>query len=506
MSFVNIWILFFLVPIASYLYINTPKVTSTKLRWISLILMIIALSRPILDSKISNQEVPIQSIIIAIDLSRSMKADDIYPNRLEASKSTIHQLLKLNIDDQISLIGFTSNALMLSPLTTDHNLISIALDSIRDDYILTHATNLHKLIEKVSQFPKTNKSLIIFSDGGDSTITQDTISLANQNKIKILSIMMATIEGASIKTTDNQLLKNQKGDIVVSRLNQSFKALAYSTGGEAISFNSSQKVVKKINNWIENIGQKEFLAQQKIKSYYDLYYIFLCIALILILLSSTTLFLKIVLLIAILSSSLSANIIDNYYLDRAYSNFLSKDYNLSLKQLKKINNISLQSQLVLANTYYKLKSYKKAKNILLFVKTRDPNIKYKIYHNLGNIQTELGYYEKAKNSYIKALQLKYNKDTIYNLELVMWLKNKHNSKIGATNPNALTPSNNPQSNSKTKNSDKKTDSNSDGGGGKSKTKISKIDTKTNQKLSKRVLSSKAYDLINKGYIYEKTPW
>ena len=506
MSFVNSWILFFLIPIIAHLYIKIPKLTSQKLRWISLILLIIAVARPILDNKISNQETPIQSIIIAIDLSKSMKADDISPNRLEASKETIYKFLKLNINDQISLIGFTSNALMLSPLTTDHNLISTALNSIRDDYILTHSTNLDKLIQKVSKFPKVNKTLIIFSDGGDDTISQDTVNLANQNQIKILSVMMATDEGSSIKISENRVLKNRKGNIVVSRLNPSFKNLAYNTGGEAISFDFSENVAKKIDNYVKNSAKKELLALQNIKSYYDLYYIFLSIALILILLSSTTLYLKILILITIISGYLEAGMLDNYHLQTAYKSFLSQDYNSSLKQLQNIDNISLESQLILANTYYKLELYKKAKDILLSLKSIDKSIKYKIYHNLGNIQIKLGYYQKAKELYIKALQLQYDKDTMFNLEFTLGLIENHKSKLGSSNPNSLTPSDNPQSNAKTKNSNKKTESNSSGGGGKSKTKISKIDMIKSKKLSKRVLSSKAYELINKGYISENTPW
>lgn len=88
---------------------------------------------------------------------------------------------------------------------------------------------------------------------------------------------------------------------------------------------------------------------------------------------------------------------DAYYLHQAYQNYEHQDYNSTLKILSNIDVPSLESQLTLAHTYYKLEQYKEAKNILKNIKTTQPKIKQQLLYELGNCEAKLAYYEKAKN-------------------------------------------------------------------------------------------------------------
>jgi Ca-activated chloride channel family protein len=167
--------------------------------------------------------------------------------------------------------------------------------------------------------------------------------------------------------------------------------------------------------------------------------------------------------------------------------------------------------LILAHTYYRLERYKKAKSILKSIKSKKPKIKQRILYELGNCEAKLAYYDKAKEYYIKSLAFGEDSDTLYNLGVVIFLKQRYKSKLGFTNPNSPQPSTQSKDNREVEdkpNSKKEEKVGSSGGSGSkvsknSSIKVVKSDSKTK---SKREMSSRAYDLINQGYIKESRPW
>ena len=506
MSFEYPWVLFFLVPLTAYIYKEGINLrTKANFKWSVLVLLLIALARPTLSYKPTQEAQALSSVVMAMDISYSMRAQDIAPNRFEASKQTTKKFLSLNEHDRIALIGFTTNALMLSPLTQDHKLITIAMDSLNPKHIITKGTNLKKLIQKVAKFPKEVKVVVIFSDGGDEPIDNETIALAQEHSIKVIAIAMATTKGSSIEVEDG-LLRDEKGNIVISRLNPSLETLAKATGGEFISFSNPASVASEINEYIQNLNQAKIIAKQNIKSYYDLYYILVLIAMALLLHAYTSIYLKILALLALFGINLNAGVVDNYYLSKANSYFESGEYNQSLQTLKKIDGISMQSRMIEANSYYRLGAYKRALSLYRSIKTTNPKLKHQLYHNLGNCEAKLKYYDKAKNYYIKALQLMDSNETMHNLEVVIHLKSKYSAKMGVTNPRGgMSKSSSDKEESDEKKGSEESNEKSSGGGDSKSDKV-KLDSKTTPSTNTKPISSKAYELINKGYIYEKKPW
>jgi len=291
---------------------------------------------------------------------------------------------------------------------------------------------------------------------------------------------MATPQGASIDS-DEGVLKDTHGNIVISRLNPALKRLARATGGEFISFGDT--TAREIHEAIQNLNQAKIIAQQSIQSYYDLYYILVLIAMALLLHAYTTIYLKIITLLALWGVGLHGGVVENYYLTKAHSYFEKGEYNQSIKTLATLKP-SQQSQMLLANSYYKLQAYQKAKALYQSIQTTHRTLKYQLYHNLGNCEAQLHHYSKAKNYYIKALQLSKSPQTWHNLEIVTLLQEKHNNKIGTTNPAG-------GSNSGSENAQSDT---------------IKLDTKALPSPAPKPISSKAYELINKGYIHEEKPW
>ena len=532
MSFLNAYFLWLLLPLAIYfLRQNKKQRLPQYLRWVALVFLVVAIARPVLLESISKENLPAHSIVLAIDLSASMNADDIKPSRARASRATIKEFLKVNLYDQISLIGFTTNPLLLSPSTTDHKLVALALESMKSEYILTKGTSLKKLLEKVAQFPDQAKKLILFTDGGDEPVDEKLIDFANESNINILLIAMATQKGSTILGKDADVLKDKAGHIVVSKFNSSVGAL-----GTLIAFDGIDSTVSKIQEWIEKQKVLENGLSKESHNYFELFFIPTFLALILFFLSATRFSLKVMTLLALLNINIQADelvkkenwgenylgsgqfsttqnkgFFDGYHLSKSYEYFKEKDYKSTLEELEKLRSKTLESELVLAHVYYKLEKYKQAKRVLNSIKTTKPKLKQQLFYELGNCEAKMAYYDKAKNYYVKALQLGEDKDTFHNLEWVMFKVKEDNSKIGFTNPNSPEASKNSNDNVETKeksSSKKEEKTGSSGGGGSKKNKTStvKVVKSTDASKTKREMSSKAYDLINEGYIRESKPW
>ena len=215
MSFLYPEYLALIIPIVIYLLQNSFKL-KIRMHLIILIFVLLSLSRPVVDKYEQNSALKGRDIVIALDISHSMQADDIKPNRYEFAKSCIKELLTQNPNDNIMLMVFTTNQLLLSPPTTDHQLIFTALDSLDLDYILTKGTSLKSLFLKLISMDITDKNLILITDGGDEVDADELVDILD-GQTKTLSILaLGDASGSTIKNADNTLLKDADGNLVIS--------------------------------------------------------------------------------------------------------------------------------------------------------------------------------------------------------------------------------------------------------------------------------------------------
>ena len=210
----------------------------------------------------------------------------------------------------------------------------------------------------------------------------------------------------------------------------------------------------------------------------------------------------------LLATYLNASPQDNYNLTQAYKNYQAGDYNSSQSYLKKIINPSLQSKITLANTYYKQRKYKKAIESYQSIQSTSIKIKQQLYYNIANSYAKISKYNNAKEYYAKVLQLGRDKDAEYNLKLIALLSDKKDTKLGKSFPqsqNSASSKSEKSDNKETKKDKDKSSSNSSGDGKSGKEKEQNR-LKSTQQEEKHPLSSKVYELINEGYIYEEQPW
>jgi Ca-activated chloride channel family protein len=494
--------LWLLIPLVVLLWRSAYSFVN-KIHLIILMLITITLSRPVVEQTAQEREIEGRNLIIALDLSYSMNATDIQPSRYTFAKETIYQLLKNNPTDNIMLIAFTTNPLLLSPPTTDHHLIKIALESLNREFILTKGTSLKNLFQKLSTIKETNQHLILITDGGEEQDIDGLKATLKESDTSLTILALGTKQGTTIKDRDDQLLKDEEGNLVISRVNPLLKSLSSSY----IEASNSPKATA--DTLYRSLLVRSNLAKKMQQTYWEFYQIPLFFAMLLFLMVHTRAARYLTFLSLFLSVS-NASSLDNYHLTQAYHSYQEQDYNATESHLQKIDTPSLQSSIALANTYYKQGKYTKAIERYQSIQSTSIKTKQHLYYNIANAYAKLSQYKDAKIYYAKVLQLGRDEDATFNLKLIALLSDKPDAQMGIAHPKSQNGSSSKSEKKKSQNPQRDEDKPSSGGSGEGERNREKKDKKhklkSNHQEERQPLSSKVYELINEGYIYEKQPW
>ncbi len=239
-----------------------------KVHLVILLLLTIAMFRPSLAQEELEGKVEGRDIIIALDVSFSMSATDISPSRYSFAKETIRLFLEQNPHSNIMLIAFTTNPLLLSPPTTDHKLVLVALESLDPKNILTKGTSLKRVFEKIATISKESqngghKEMILITDGGEESEITALSNLINSTDISLHILAMGTEQGSTLPTNKDGFLKDENGNLIISRVNPLLKSLAQNVEGSYLTSQESPKeTAKRLTNSLDveskEIEKKEY--------------------------------------------------------------------------------------------------------------------------------------------------------------------------------------------------------------------------------------------------------
>ncbi len=235
-------------------------------------------------------------IVVAVDTSRSMLADDIKPNRLQAAKREINDLINIVDGDRVGLVAFAGTAFLQCPLTLDYGAFNLFLDDLNTNLIPVGGTSFGEAIKKsMSAFSsklKKHKAIVLITDGEDHQgNAMEMAKAAKEQGIVVYTVGVGKKEGAYIKLKDSKgnetLLKDREGKVVKSHLDEVLlNKIALETGGAYTPAYGTQWGLANIyTNIIVNMEEKQ-LGGRKIKMYENRFQIPLFIALILITLES----------------------------------------------------------------------------------------------------------------------------------------------------------------------------------------------------------------------------
>ncbi len=274
-----------------------PDLSKTRphLKFITVLLalafLILAVAGPQFGSKLKEVKRKGIELIIALDVSNSMRAEDIAPNRLDRAKQAISRLIDRLNGDKLGLIVFAGDAYTQIPITTDYTAAQMFLSTISTNMVSQQGTNIGAAIDlAMKSFDPTSKAakvLVIISDGENMEgNVLDAADEAAKNGIKIYTIGMGSVEGAPIPISEgnNQegFLKDQQGNVVTTKLNASMLSeIANAGGGEFYSASSSNVGLNKLFDKLNHLNKVE-LESKEYSEYEDQFPYLIGVALILL--------------------------------------------------------------------------------------------------------------------------------------------------------------------------------------------------------------------------------
>ena len=255
--------------------------------------LVISLVNPKMGSKLKTIKREGVDIVFALDVSKSMLAEDIAPNRLEKAKQIISKIVDNLGSDRVGIIVYAGNAYPLLPITTDHAAANMFLQNANPDMVSSQGTAINEALDLAKTYynddEQTNRFLVIISDGEDhqEETKQMAQDLANKG-IKIYTVGVGTEKGAPIPMrVGNSMIgykKDNKGETVITqRKPEILEGIADAANGTYIDGNVTEKPVKEISDIIATAQKSEFETKQ-FSDYKDQFQWFLGIALLVLLL------------------------------------------------------------------------------------------------------------------------------------------------------------------------------------------------------------------------------
>jgi Ca-activated chloride channel family protein len=251
---------------------------------------IVALARPVIEKgEIKIRESTID-LVVAFDISRSMFANDVFPNRFELAKRKFSDLLDHMKNARIGVIGFSSRAFLVAPLTRDYASLKYLVTHMGFDYVTLKGTDMMAPLEVTENLLKEKKSkaLLIFTDGGDKRDFSKEIAYAKKHGITIFVYAIGTEKGGIMKF-DNDVVRDDKGNVVITRLNPAVEKLATETGGVYMPFSFSSSDMARLAEAIHDRLEPTETKEQVIKEQEELFYYPLMLAIFLFILANASL-------------------------------------------------------------------------------------------------------------------------------------------------------------------------------------------------------------------------
>jgi Ca-activated chloride channel family protein len=247
--------------------------------WIKVIILSLAiasLTLALVNPKIGTKTETISragvDVVFALDVSKSMLAEDIAPNRLDKSKQLITQIINSLGGDRVGIIGYAGSAFPQVPITTDFSTTKLFLNSMDTDMVSSQGTAITEAIKMAETYyndeDQVNKVLFIISDGEDheGNISEIVNEAANLG-IRIYTIGVGTKKGGSIPIKRNGILqyykRDQNNQQVITRLNaEKLIEIATKGNGKYIDGSNTNEAVEQVTTILNGMNQKEFETKQ----------------------------------------------------------------------------------------------------------------------------------------------------------------------------------------------------------------------------------------------------
>jgi Ca-activated chloride channel family protein len=256
--------------------------------------LVVALARPQFGTRVDTVRREGQDLVVALDLSASMLAEDIAPNRLERAKLAVTRMIERLEGDRIGLVAFAGQAFVQSPLTVDYGAARLFLNAMEPDLVPVQGTNLGQaLAVSLDSFDedenREHRILLLFTDGEDHEGEVDAnLERAVAAGVRIFTVGFGSGDGVPIPDLDEQgrrrgFLRDDDGAVVTTRLEEEpLQRLAEATGGRYIRVTPGGAELTALAEELTGMAGREIEAQQ-VTQFEEQFQLFLGLALILLL-------------------------------------------------------------------------------------------------------------------------------------------------------------------------------------------------------------------------------
>ncbi|HVJ45473.1 MAG TPA: VWA domain-containing protein [Luteolibacter sp.] len=248
-------------------------------RWLAVLFLlagcaalIIALARPQGDAGVRTEKTEGRNILIALDLSRSMRADDVRPDRLAQAKIIIYELLEKLPNDRIGLIGFAGTAHSYAPLTIDHKAVAETVGQIDETWTPVGGSDLSSAlklaIETLKKTGQKNNALVILSDGEENENMRELATMAKEAEsagIHIYAIGVGTTQGSYVPNPETASGQVEEGGVpIISRLQpEVLQKLAEETRGRYVAASSGVNIPEMVQTAAKNLDSFETESRER---------------------------------------------------------------------------------------------------------------------------------------------------------------------------------------------------------------------------------------------------
>lgn len=417
----------------------------------ALTLVIFIMAGPQFGSKLETVKRQGVEIMVCLDVSNSMLAEDVSPNRLDKAKQMLSKLTDGFTDDKVGLIVFAGDAFTQLPITSDYISAKMFLSSINPSMVSTQGTAIGAAINLAARSftpsETSDKAIILITDGENHE--DDAVGAAKaaaEKGIHVNIVGMGEPKGAPIPIPgSNNYMKDKEGNVVITKLNEQMcQEIAAAGDGMYVRADNTNAALKALQKEVEKMNKSEL--DSKVYSEYDEQFqllawlaLFLLIADFMILDRKNRVFRKVKLftiLVALLGFSTTAfgQKAERKHVregNKLYQTEKFTEAEIEYRKSLEVNPRSLEGTYDLGNALYKQKKFPEAAEQYQLVtgqgekmmETAEGKARLsEVYHNLGNIFMQNKDYAKSVEAYKQSLRLDPKDDeTRYNLALAQKL-------------------------------------------------------------------------------------
>ncbi|MCR5051039.1 MAG: VWA domain-containing protein [Paludibacteraceae bacterium] len=255
---------------------------------VALTLLIIAAARPQFGQTEHTEKRQGIEAIIALDISNSMMAEDVAPNRLDRAKQMLSKMMDNMVNDKVGLVVFAGDAFIQLPITCDYVSAKMFLNTITPSLIKTQGTAIGQALSTsircFGEQSEASRAIILITDGENHE--DDAVAVAKRAKeegIKVLVVGIGKPEGSPIPVPGtNNFFKDRQGNVVVSRLNEDMcREIAQAGGGIYVRCDNTNTAMRALQKELDTLATQE-IETQVFTDYNEQFQSFALIALLLL--------------------------------------------------------------------------------------------------------------------------------------------------------------------------------------------------------------------------------